>query len=158
MSHLYTIGYQGLDIETFISRLNQAKVTSIVDVRELPLSRMKGFSKSAFGKHLEAAGIAYVHVPALGCPKPIRNRFREDRDWAAYTCGFLAYLETQKAPVNELAKLANDTTVCLVCFEADYAKCHRTYVARAVHLAGAPAVHHITAGTILPDHPARLAV
>ena len=155
--HLYTFGYEGLDIKAFIDRLKQARVASIVDVRELPLSRKKGFSKSAFCEHLNAAGIGYVHVPALGCPKPIRNRYRDDGDWAAYTRDFLGYLETRKGPVNELATLANNATVCLVCFEADYAMCHRTYVARAAHLAGAPAVHHITAKTIVPDQPVRLA-
>jgi uncharacterized protein (DUF488 family) len=53
-SHLYTFGYEGLDIETFMARVQQTEMRSIVDVRELPLSRKKGFSKSAFRERLEA--------------------------------------------------------------------------------------------------------
>jgi uncharacterized protein (DUF488 family) len=67
---LFTLGYEGLTIEVFIARLQAAQVKTVVDVRELPLSRKKGFSKSAFCSVLSTHGIAYLHVPALGCPKP----------------------------------------------------------------------------------------
>ena len=154
---LLTFGYEGMTIDTFIARLQQAGVALIVDVRELPLSRKKGFSKTAFREALGATGIAYQHVPALGCPKPIRNRYRLDADWAAYTRGFLAHLGTQQAPVRDLAFAARAARACLVCFEADPDFCHRTYVARAAHAAGAPAVQHLGARTMVPDQPARLA-
>ena len=65
---LFTLGYEGLTIEAFIARLQAAQVKTVVDVRELPLSRKKGFSKSAFCAVLSAHGIAYLHAPALGCP------------------------------------------------------------------------------------------
>ena len=43
------------------------------------------------------------------------------------------------------------TPACLVCFEADYSTCHRTYVARAARQLGGPTVTHLTAKTALPD-------
>lgn len=156
--HLYTIGYEGMDIHAFIGRLTDEGVRSIVDVRELPLSRKKGFSKAAFGGHLRAAGIAYFHVPALGCPKTVRERYKQDGDWVAYTRDFLSYLETQEAAVRELAKFARSSAVCLVCYEADYSMCHRSYVARAAHRFGAPAVQHLTAKTSAPDLQLRLVI
>jgi len=61
-------------------------VKTVVDVRELPLSRKKGFSKSAFCDALSAHGIAYLH--ALGCPKPIRNPYKADGNWQTYTRDF----------------------------------------------------------------------
>lgn len=154
---LFTFGYEGLTIAAFIARLKETRVALIVDVRELPLSRKKGFSKSAFRDALNAAGIAYQHLPALGCPKPIRNQYRQDGDWSAYSRGFLAYLGAQQAQVRALAAEARTTRACLVCFEADPDFCHRTYVARAAHAAGAPAVQHLGARTAVPDQPARLA-
>jgi len=155
-AHLYTFGYEGLDINSFISRLQTVGVASIVDVRELPLSRKKGFSKTALAEYLKQAGIGYFHVPALGCPKPVRNRYREDGDWRAYTRDFQAYLATQEASVKQLAKFARSSAVCLICYEADFNFCHRTYVARAAMRAGGPQVLHITAKTVLPDQPVRL--
>lgn len=154
---LFTFGYEGLTIDGFISRLKDARVNLIVDVRELPLSRKKGFSKTAFREHLAAAGIGYEHRPALGCPKPVRDKYREHGDWADYTRGFLAHLDTVKTEVRYLAATARTHRACLVCFEADFSACHRSYVARAVRSAGGPAVHHLTAKTVFADAPASLA-
>ena len=154
---LFTLGYEGLDIAAFIEQLLAHKVKTVMDVRELPLSRKKGFSKSAFSEALTRAGIAYVHAPALGCPKDIRDRYKRDQDWAAYTKSFLSYIDTQDAQLRELVKLARSTTVCLVCFEADYTLCHPTYVARAAAKMGAPEVWHIVSNvkTAIPDRGLR---
>lgn len=156
-SHLFTFGYEGLDIAAFVARLRDAQVRMIVDVRELPLSRKKGFSKTALREHLAAAGIGYVHAPALGCPKKIRNQYRSDGDWARYTRDFLAYLQTQDASVRELAQQSRAAAACLVCFEADYSMCHRTYVARAARRFGAPVIKHLTAKTAFLDQPLQAA-
>jgi uncharacterized protein (DUF488 family) len=86
---LFTLGYEGLTIEAFIARLQTTQVKTVVDVRELPLSRKKGFSKSAFCAALATHGVAYLHAPALGCPKPIRNQYKSDGNWQIYTRDFL---------------------------------------------------------------------
>lgn len=145
------MGYEGLDINAFINRLRDTGVQTIVDVRELPLSRKKGFSKTAFREALAQSGIAYFHVPALGCPKNVRDQYKTDNDWAIYTKSFLAYVETQEATVRELVKLSKTTKACLVCFEADFSMCHRTYVARAARKLGGPSVMHLSAKTIQAD-------
>lgn len=149
--HLYTFGYEGLDLDAFIARVLEAGVKTIVDVRELPLSRKRGFSKSAFSAALGGVGIAYLHAPTLGCPKTIRDRYKADGSWSRYTQRFLSYLATQEAAVCELAKLSRATRACLVCFEADYTVCHRTYVARAAYAAGGPSVMHLSARTVWSD-------
>lgn len=150
-STLFTFGYEGLSIEAFIERLLHMGIKTVVDVRELPLSRKKGFSKSSFSAALSEQGIAYLHVPALGCPKPVRNQYKADGNWRTYTRSFLAYVATQEAPIQELVKISRATTACLVCFEADFSMCHRTFVARAAHQHGGPTVMHLTAKTALPD-------
>lgn len=154
---LFTFGYEGLTIGAFIERLLEARVRLVVDVRELPLSRKKGFSKTAFREALASSGIAYEHRPTLGCPKPVRQRYKADGDWQIYTHGFLMHLATQKVEIMDLTRVASAKQACLVCYEADFGYCHRTYVARAAHAAGAPAVQHLTARTVVADAPARLA-
>jgi uncharacterized protein (DUF488 family) len=148
---LFTLGYEGLDLQSFIGLLHDAGVHTVLDVRELPLSRKKGFSKLAFSEALADCGIAYLHAPVLGCPKDIRVRYQADGDWDAYSKAFMAYLSTQTASVLELAKLAAATNICLVCFEADFTRCHRTYVAREARKLGAPAIKHLTAERAFPD-------
>jgi uncharacterized protein (DUF488 family) len=149
--NLYTFGYEGQELPAFIARLKLARVRQVVDVREMPLSRKKGFSKNALAAALTDSGIAYAHMPALGCPKKIRHQYKEDGDWQAYEQGFLSYLKTQADAVLTVARLAREKAVCLVCFEADYHRCHRRMVARAAAGRGAPSVIHLTPETATPD-------
>lgn len=44
---LATIGYEGFEQSDFLNVLRDADVETLVDVRELPLSRKKGFEKDA---------------------------------------------------------------------------------------------------------------
>ena len=101
--------------------------------------------------HKHAASARRSHAPALGCPKPIRNQYKTDGNWQTYTREFLKYIQTQDASLRELVKIAQATPACLVCFEADFSTCHRTYVARAARQLGGPTVMHLTAKTALPD-------
>ena len=149
--NLFTLGYEGITVEQFIARARAAGVRLVIDVRELPLSRKRGFSKTAFRQALADGSIAYAHMPALGCPKAVRDRYRSDGDWAAYTRAFLRHLKSQSMTVSELARISKATPSCLVCFEADFALCHRTYVARAARDAGAPSIVHLSATGAVAD-------
>lgn len=140
---LYTVGYEGIEISAFVALLEGAAVTCLVDVRELPLSRKRGFSKTPLSTVLASRGIAYVHLPDLGCPRPVRDRYRVDGDWSRYTRSFLAHLRSADAPLRELVKISRRATACLMCFEADFHRCHRAMVASAATALGAPAVRHL---------------
>lgn len=154
---LFTFGYEGLDIQKFIDRLTTAGVTLVLDVRELPLSRKRGFSKRAFAEALKSAGIKYKHMPALGCPKPIRNSYKEDGDWARYCRRFIRYLKSQHEAVAEIATISRKTKACLVCFEADYRLCHRSLVAQAAAQLSGCAIRHLTLRAAMSDAPIRVA-
>jgi uncharacterized protein (DUF488 family) len=143
---LMTIGYEGMAPAAFFELLCRCKVETIVDVRELPISRKAGFAKSALSAGLAAHGIKYVHMPAMGCPRDIRHEYREDSDWARYTVRFKTHLETQLPALEELSGLMQRERCCLLCFEEDYNSCHRSFVAeRVAPLADAPVrVYHLT--------------
>lgn len=129
---LMTIGYEGLTPPDFFALLRRCKVSTVVDVRELPISRRSGFAKSALAAGLERHSIKYVHMPALGCPRGVRHAYRDDGDWARYTRAFKSYLETQLPALEELSALMADQKCCLLCFEEDYNFCHRSFVAERV--------------------------
>jgi uncharacterized protein (DUF488 family) len=145
---VFTIGYEGLDIDAFVALLTEHGIETVVDVRELPLSRKPGFSKKALASVLSVSGLEYVHKVDLGCPKPVRNSYREDGNWKRYTSGFLQHLKTQERAVAELADLARTSTCALLCFEADFNFCHRTMVADAVRDRCGAQVHHITGPSV----------
>lgn len=148
---VYTVGYEGLELEGFLRQLRCAGIRLLVDVRDLPLSRKRGFSKTALADALGNAGMAYLHLRSLGCPKVIRDQYRLDGDWKSYTAAFLKHLRTQAPAVRELADLCEQHPAALLCYEADARLCHRTYVARAVAAISAASVMHIGAAGIIPD-------
>lgn len=142
---VYTIGYEGLDIEAFMTLLAVHSIETVVDIRELPLSRKPGFSKKALASVLNLSGLEYVHMVDLGCPKSVRDRYREDGNWTRYTEDFLKHLKTQGAAIAELSDLVNSSSCALLCYEADFNFCHRSMVANAVHDYCGAGVRHIKA-------------
>ncbi|MGO4702010.1 DUF488 domain-containing protein [Dyella sp. 2RAB6] len=154
---IFTIGYEGLDIDSFIELLKKHGIETVVDIRELPLSRKPGFSKRSLSEALKTGGLAYVHMVALGCPRPVRDRYKHDGDWGHYTKGFLRYLDSQDEAIDELAGRATASNCALLCFEADYRFCHRSFVADAVQARSGATVRHITKAAAKTTRPARSA-
>ncbi|ODT74789.1 MAG: hypothetical protein ABS69_11625 [Nitrosomonadales bacterium SCN 54-20] len=153
---VFTIGYEGLDIDVFMSLLAEHDIGTVVDIRELPLSRKPGFSKKALASVLNLSGLEYVHMVDLGCPKPVRDRYRKDGNWKRYTEGFLKHLKTQDVAIVELSELASSSNCALLCYEADFNFCHRSMVANAVRDYCGADVEHIKAVDVRTTSPASL--
>src|SRR5919107_21329 len=81
---LFTAGYQGHNIETFLDLLVSHGVEQLIDVRQLPFSCKPDFSKKRLTAHLAGVGIAYTHLAALGTPKPLRDELRREHDFPAF--------------------------------------------------------------------------
>lgn len=129
---LFTIGYEGRTPDDLIECLIQMGVKRVVDVRELPLSRRRGFSKSPLSAALGAAGIRYEHVRALGNPKPVRDRYKGG-DVEGGAREYRMHLHNGSYPA--LAELSDSLTgdlTCLLCFEGSHDVCHRAVIAGAV--------------------------
>lgn len=125
---LFTVGYEGRSLNELVDASCAAGVERLIDVRELPLSRRKGFSKTALGETLRKSGIEYTHVKALGNPKPNRERY-----WAGDVEGGAAVYRKQlnsgsRSALVELAESLGDDPACLLCFERDHAECHRDVI------------------------------
>jgi uncharacterized protein (DUF488 family) len=150
MTELMTIGYEGMALREFLDILKRCRVTTLVDVRELPISRKPGFGKPALSAAVGQCGIKYEHLVNLGCPRDIRHQYRADGDWAAYTHKYKAYLETQLPSLHRLWNLMQAERCCLMCFEENFNFCHRSLVAqRMLTVAGSPVrVLHLT-GTMI---------
>ncbi len=141
---VFTIGYEGMGLEEFLDLLREHQITTVVDVRELPLSRKPGFSKTTLAEALGDASIGYVHMADLGCPKAVRIQYRLDGDWAQYVAGFTRHLVGQDDALAALAARAKASKCALLCFEADPGQCHRSLVADAVKKKFRATVRHLT--------------
>jgi uncharacterized protein (DUF488 family) len=131
---LYTLGYQGVDVNTYVRKLKAAGVGIVADVRETPWSHKPGFCKNALICELSKAGIDYVHVKSAGNPK--ENR-RTAPDLAECLRRYKQYLEADPTGVVDLVSVVRaaalqNRTVCLTCFEKDVKDCHRSILVSAM--------------------------
>ena len=126
---LLTIGYEGREIDEFVNRLKSFNVTHLIDVREIPLSRKKGFSKSTLGERLKNEDIEYVHAKPLGSPAEIRNKLKSDWDYKYFFKAYSAYLAKNMDAVKKVHQYLFDGVTCIMCFERFPEKCHRSIVA-----------------------------
>lgn len=132
MTPLCTVGYEGRVADELIALLIENEIDLVVDVRELPLSRKKGFSKSTLSASLCEAGVGYRHMRALGNPKHLRHALKTGLAFDEFADDFRAILAEQMDAVEELGVVAAEHRVCLLCFEADAERCHRSIVAESV--------------------------
>jgi len=130
--HLFTVGYEGTTIDTFIANLLTNNVDCILDVRALPLSRKPGFSKSELARRLNCAKIQYIHLADLGSPKPIRQKLKSTHDYSTFFKKMDAYLANKKEAIETAYEYVMNNTCCLMCFERLPAKCHRKLVAKKI--------------------------
>ncbi len=129
---ILTIGYEGRRIDEFIDRLKRFNISRLIDVREVPLSRKKGFSKSALRERLKDANIEYVHLKVLGSPSPIRNKLKSDWDYDYFFKAYSKYLSENMEAVKEVYQYISDGINCIMCFERFPEKCHRSTIANKI--------------------------
>jgi uncharacterized protein (DUF488 family) len=126
---LWSAGYEGRDIDSFVAALLSAQIDTVADVRLTPVSRKPGFSKKRLGEALGRAGVEYLHLRGLGNPRENRAPFREGRV-AEGQARFRALLHTEAAQgdLTVLAERGSTSRVVVLCFERDEEHCHRKVV------------------------------
>ena len=129
---VFTIGYEGATMETFLAALEGAGVQRVIDVRQLPLSRRPGFSKAPLAATLKEHGIGYVHLKALGTPKPGRDAAKKG-DRATLETVYAGQLELPEAQAEaaRMREMIAEMPSALLCFERDPGMCHRTLLIAA---------------------------
>lgn len=142
---LYTIGYTGFNLDEFIFKLDESKIECLIDVRVIPLSRKRGFSKSALREQLEASGIKYRHFRLLGSPRLLRHEVRRTEDFEKFFVSVAQHLsepdsQTQVADAIDVARNARS---CLMCCCSDWQLCHRKCVLEAITKVTSFAVEHL---------------
>lgn len=127
---IYTIGYEGVTIETFLTALRKAGIKVLFDVRAVPLSRKPGFSKNKLAAYLAANDIAYIGLRDLGTPAAGRAAARKGRINEMRAI-YKKHLKTQIAreSIAEAVAIATKRRACLLCFEHAASECHRALVA-----------------------------
>ncbi|MEM4255220.1 MAG: DUF488 domain-containing protein [Candidatus Norongarragalinales archaeon] len=127
---IFTIGYEGLNIDQFIEKLKENGIKQLTDVRQLAFSRKNGFSKGILEARLKQAGIRYKHFPSLGSPKALRDKLHEDWDYTHFFGEYRKHINDEDviAEIQDLGAVSNIRKTAIMCFEKDVEKCHRSII------------------------------
>jgi uncharacterized protein (DUF488 family) len=146
MTDLFTIGYEKAASSEVMAALATAGIATLIDVRDRPQSRRAGFSKRQLQATVEAAGMRYVHLKALGTPPEGREANRR-RDWGRFWRIVEERLASPEAEVEleQTAAMAQEAPSCLLCYEADWRICHRRRIAEILAERHRFAIRHLAA-------------
>ncbi|HWW00378.1 MAG TPA: DUF488 domain-containing protein [Candidatus Acidoferrum sp.] len=127
---LFTIGFTQKTARDFFTKLKNAGVKRVVDVRLNNNSQLAGFSKKDDVAYFlkEIGGIEYVHLPELAPTQDILDAYKQQKgDWDVYEKRFLdlmAQRQIEKCVSREVLDRG-----CLLCSEHLPHHCHGRLVA-----------------------------
>jgi uncharacterized protein (DUF488 family) len=132
---IFTIGFTKKSAKEFFTRLREAGVRRVVDVRLNNTSQIAGFAKA---RDLEfflraIAEIDYLHLPDLAPTQDILDDFVKAKGaWSEYARRFTELMKTRRVADTLRGELLDGD--CLLCSEDTPEHCHRRLVAE--HLQG----------------------
>ena len=120
---IYTVGHSNGPIEDFVELLRSFEIRTVVDVRSRPYSTyVPHFNRESLSHSFWRAGLTYLFSgDKLGGHPESDDLYNHDR--VAYER--VASLVPFRAGIDQLVKLAETTTLALMCTEEDPSKCHR---------------------------------
>lgn len=134
-----TIGHSTRSIDAFIELLKHNAIVRVLDVRTVPRSRHNPqFNLDTLPISLEAAGIAYTHLPGLG---GLRHTRADSPNLGWHNLSFRGYADYMQTPefaenLESVAKFAAAERCVLMCAEAVPWRCHRSLIGDALLLRG----------------------
>jgi len=130
---LFTIGYEGRDIDSFLNILIHNQIDILIDVRKNPFSMNFSFTRSKLEKYLGKVDIQYTHIPELGINGELRKNLVTRSDYQILFKRYEATtLKENHEQVERIIGLGEDHRAALLCFEADVNLCHRGIIARDI--------------------------
>lgn len=127
---IFTIGFTKKSAEGFFTRLQDAGVKRLVDVRLNNVSQLAGFTKKNDLRYFTNAicNIEYLHLPELAPTAEILDAYKKrNGDWKVYERSFLDLMKSRNVETTVSRKLLDGA--CLLCSEEKPDHCHRRLVA-----------------------------
>jgi ParB family chromosome partitioning protein len=103
---IYTIGYEGRDIDEFIELLRKYEIKVVIDIRHQTEFVKPAFSEEPLERQLAYHGIKYIKLESLGIPKIIREPYIKGD--LSYECFKQWYMWRIKELRNEWEKVLKE--------------------------------------------------
>lgn len=154
---LLTVGHGTATAEELGTRLRDARVMSLVDIRIGPGSRRHPHvNRTAMAEWLPSYGVGYRWERRLGGFRPLPVDSPDTALRNGSFRGYAAWMRTPEflAAVEELLASAATESTAVMCSESVWWRCHRRLVADFVQLAsGLPVEHLMPDGRRTPHRP-----
>jgi len=127
---LHTIGFTKKNARQFFTKLKDAGVARVLDVRLNNVSQLAGFAKKDDLEFFLQAlhGIGYAHLTDLAPTQDMLTAYKKNKgDWSVYEAEFLALMQARKIEETLPRELLDGG--CLLCSEEKPHHCHRRLVA-----------------------------
>jgi uncharacterized protein (DUF488 family) len=127
---IFTIGFTKKSAETFFTRLRDANVRRLVDVRLNNVSQLAGFAKKNDLRFFmqEICRADYAHVPELAPTQEMLDAYKKRKGaWDLYEREFLELMRSRRIEETIAPELLDGA--CLLCSEEKPHRCHRRLVA-----------------------------
>ena len=147
---IYTIGHSNHPPEKFLQMLHAQGIEVVADLRSRPYSRfVPHFNRDALTNLLQEAGIRYLYLGKElgGKPQDPDRPLTDEVVWE--------YLKSRPQFQEGLTRLLNEARqarVCVLCAEADPARCHRSQLIAPELEARGVRVKHILPDGLILDH------
>ena len=142
---IFTIGFTKKSAEIFFTRLRDASVRCLVDVRLNNVSQLAGFTKKDDLRYFARAicSIDYVHLPDLAPTPNMLDTYKKRKgDWATYEHEILELMRQRR--IEDTISKGTLASGCLLCSEEKPEHCHRRFVAEYLKQKwGDVEIHHI---------------
>lgn len=133
----FTIGYEGRTLDQFLKSLGNEGIEVLVDVRKDAYSKQDfNFSEGILSRMAADSKIKYVHLPELGVDYSQRQELKSTHDYESYFKRYSEYLDKNPGLVSFLGDLSRNSVVCLMCYEKDFKRCHRSILASKLEEVG----------------------
>ena len=127
---LFTIGFTKKNAKAFFTKLRNAGVTKLIDIRLNNVSQLAGFAKKddLIFFLRELCNCDYKHIPTFAPTKEILDAYKKKQiSWDEYVKRFSALIEERK--IENIITAQELSNACLLCSEPTPEQCHRRLVA-----------------------------
>lgn len=127
--NLYTIGFTKKNAKTFFSKLRNAGITKLIDIRLNNVSQLAGFAKrdDLIFFLQELCDCGYKHMPDFAPSKEILDAYKKKQiDWDEYVRRFSKLIKDRKIEKKISPEELNNA--CFLCSEPTPEQCHRRLV------------------------------
>lgn len=133
---VFTLGYQGRDLNEVLQTVTQYAIEQVLDVRERASSRKAGFAAAELAQSLAGIGVAYVHLSELGCATGSRHSLWRGGSKERFLEEYRRRLSERPESFAELLRRIRTGRTLLLCLERDPTRCHRAVLAERLRAEG----------------------